>query len=312
MKKFAKISSIIAGVFFVTGVMILVICKILAGSEIQSEITDVISSKLDEIPDIGFIDFASPWNFYENAWDEYYYYSDDADVYTGKHTDDKAAFAPDITDLYLSLGKGIFTIAPSQDEYFHISSKGKGKCQYYTEGSTFYINAFYESKWYNSNRLTLEIPDMAFDNIDISIGAGSANISSLQGSSIVINVGAGALTIGDLSCEYIEAEIGMGSVHVKNGSIQNAGFDVGMGDLTYTGNIDYDLSAVVGMGSMELTLNDSQNDHNYYVDASMGSITIGNAKHGSFAEFEQDIDNNADSTYSLECGMGSIEIKFKN
>lgn len=322
MKKFTKVTLIISGIFFIIGVIILVTCSIIAGGRLRSGLVAAVSSRLHDVLDDGFdfpvvledlMDF-SDFDYSEDAdedfWDEYLYYSDGIEVHSGSYADDKAAAAADITDLCLSLGNGKFAIAPSKDEYFHIRSGGRGKCQYYTEGSTFYINAFYKSKWYHKNKLTLEIPDMVFENADISIGAGSANISSLKSGTLVIDVGAGELAIENLICEYIETSIGMGSVTVKNGSIQNAGFDIGMGSLEYTGTIDCDLSAVVGMGSMELMLNDSQYNHNYTLDASMGTIKLGDTEYNSFLEYDQDIDNNADSTYWLECDMGSIEVIF--
>lgn len=312
MKKLAKISLIIAGVFFAAGSIILIICSILADGKMRSELYDTVSPKLHGIADIGFF---VPWDF-GNNWNGVYLYDfDGANVYTGSHTDGKAASSSNITELYLNLGDGKFTIAPSNDEYFHIRSDGKSQCQYYTEGCAFYVNAFYGkkwSRWLRKNSLTLEIPDKSFDNIDISAGAGSVNISSLKSNKITIDVGAGELVIDDISCNDMVARTGMGSATIKNGSVQDADFEIGMGELAYTGNIAHNLSAVAGMGSMELMLNDSQYDHNYEVDIAMGSITLGNMEYGGFLDYEQRIDNNAGSDYSLECDMGSIEIKFKD
>ena len=312
MKKFTRASLIISAAFFVTGAIILVICSIFAGGRMRSELSNAVSSKLCGMFDIGF---AIPWNFEDfgdNLRDKYLYYSDSANTYSGSYTDDKAASASDITELYLNLGDGKFTIAPSNDEYFHISFNGKGKCQYYTEGSAFYINAFYGNIWYNKNSLTLNIPDTLLRNADISVGAGSVSIASLKSDAIVISVGAGELIIDDVICSNIETGIGMGSVTIKNGSVQDADFEIGMGELTYTGAIAHDLSASVDMGSITLMLNDSQYDHNYEIDIDMGAITLGNAEYGGFIDYGQNIGNNADSTYSLECDMGSIEVKFKD
>lgn len=312
MKKFAKISLIISGAFFITGVIILIICSIFAGGRIRSKLSDTVSSKLRGIAGIGF---SVPWDFSDNWSGGNFYDYGAANVHTGAYTDDKAAKASDVTELHLGLGDGKFTIARSNDEYFHIRSNGRGKCQYYTEGSAFFINAFYENKWYRwyrKNSLTLEIPDTFLKKADISVGAGSVDISSLKSDTVVINIGAGELAVENVNCTYIETGIGMGSVTIKNGSTQDASFEVGMGELIYSGNIARDLSASVDMGAMTLMLNDSQYDHNYAIDVDMGSVTLGNTEYGSFLDYAQNVDNNAGSTYSLECDMGSIEVMFND
>lgn len=304
MKKFARISLITAGILFITGVVILIICSIFAGGRLRGALSDTVSSELHSTLNgdiLELFDIGTHHHDFNNSFP----------VHSGQHTDNNAAADSDITELYLELGAVDFTLAPSQDDYFHITSDGKGEYQYYTDGSAFYIDGFYNHRSANINKLTLEIPDKEFTHVSIELGAGTANLSAIKSDTVDIEIGAGELVSSGITCDDIEAEIGAGSALIKNGITNNANFDIGMGELTYKGNINADLSVDVGMGSITLQLADSQDNHNYLLEADMGSIALGQRQYGGMA-FETELDNNADSTYSLTCAMGSISVSFQD
>ena len=301
MKKFVNISLIVAGILFVTGAVILIICRIFAGS-MHGVLTDTVSSQLHTT--MGSIPLYSWSGIHNRHFNQHY------PTHSGTFTDDSAALGSDITELCIDLNYTNFTLAPSQDDYFHISSEGIGKYQYYTEDSVFYINGFHDRSA-NTSRLILEVPDIRFSCVDVNFGAGTAALSSLKGDSIMLDIGAGQLTLNEIDCDYICADVGAGSVSIDNGKTLNADFDIGMGKLVYKGFIDSDLTADVGMGNITLQIADTQDAHNYDLEGAMGKITLGSKTYGGMA-FETEIDNDADSTYSLECGMGNIDVSFQD
>lgn len=295
MKKFAKAALITAGILFVTGMIILLICGICADKSLVENISSSIRSGL----------------YHADGHSSHHSFDNSYPVHSGHHTDNNAAIASDITDLYLDLGNTAFTLAPSQDDCFHIISESSGEYQYYTIGSAFYIDGFYDRKVHQTNRLTLEIPDMSFELVKIELGAGTAVLSPIKSDTVVISVGAGEITLDGVSCEYIEAEIGAGAASINNAEVISADLTVSMGELVYAGSISTNLDAEVGMGNMELALTGSQYDHNYELEAGMGGITLGQRSYGGIA-FDTELDNGADSTYSLECDMGNITVIFNN
>lgn len=301
MKKFAKASLITSGILFIVGFIILIICFFWAGG--IHGITNTVSSELHGTINGNILPL---WSGHSQ-----HHFNNSYPIHSGQHTDDSAASASDITELYIDLNYANFTLAPSQDDYFHITSEGSGKYQYYVDDSAFYIDGVFNRNTVAGNRLTLEVPDMNFSYVDISFGAGTATLSSLKSETLVMDVGAGELTVNGVSCDYLSTDVGAGAVSIKNGQTQDADFDIGMGKLTYKGYINDSLDADVGMGNITLQLLDSQDQHNYDLECSMGSITLGQKGYGGMA-FETEIDNGADSDYSLECGMGSINITFEN
>ena len=302
MKKFAHVSLTVAGILFLIGAIILIICIFFAGS-IRGILTKSVSPELHNAVNSNI--------FHLWSGNSYHHFDNSYPIHNGQHTDDTAANASDITELYIDLNYTNFTLIPSQDDYFHISSEGSGKYQYYTDGSAFYIDGFFNRSTTNANRLTLEVPDIGFSCVDIDFGAGTANLSSLKSDSLIMCIGAGELTVDDVSCDYLATEVGAGAASVKSGKVKEADFDVGMGQLSYNGYINDALDAEVGMGNITLQLWDSQEQHNYDLECSMGVITLGQKEYGGLA-FEMEFDNGADSNYSLECGMGSINVSFED
>lgn len=293
MKKFVKTSLIMAGVFFLIGAIILIICSFFAGSR-----RHILA---DAVPN----DF---YSFFGKDWDKNFDYG--YPIQSGQHTDDNAASASDITQLSIHSNYTNFKLIPSQDDAFHISCEGNGKYQYYTEDSVFYVNSFFNHRTVNTNLITLSVPDIVFSDVSIDFGAGVASLSSLQCDTLNINVGAGELTLDSIDCDYTTASVGAGTIKIEDGQTQNADFEVGLGELTYRGYIDADLNAEVGMGNIMLQIKNTQEEHNYDLECNMGNITIGSKTYNGIA-VEKEIDNDADYNYTLECDMGNISIFFE-
>lgn len=301
MKNFAKVSLITAGILFLIGAIILIICGFLAGN-MRGSLSDDVSTRLHSTLNGSIL----------QLWDDnaHHKFNDNYPIHSGDHTDDDAAGGNDITELYIDLNCAYFTLAPSQDDCFHISSVGNGRYQYYTDGSAFYING-YHNRGANTSRLTLEVPNIVFSDVDISFGVGSAYLWELKSDTLTLNIGAGELTLEEVLCSDLSAEVGAGTVTIQNGQTTDADLEVGMGNLTYQGSIAETLDAEVGMGNISLQLSDSQDMHNYHLECNMGTVTLGSKEYGGLA-FETQIDNGADSDYTLECAMGNIDVTFQD
>lgn len=294
MKKFAKTALITAGVFFLIGALILIICGFFAGSR-RHMMADAVSNNL--------------YSFFGKDWDQNFDYR--YPIQSGQYTDDNAASVSDITRLSINLNYTNFKLVPSQDNAFHITCDGKGKYQYYTEDSVFYVNSLFNHRTVNTNLITLFVPDTVFSDVSIDIGAGAASLSSLQCDTLNINVGAGELTLDGIDCGYTTANVGAGAVTIKNGQTQNADFEVGLGELIYEGYIDADLNAEVDMGSITLQIKNAQEAHNYDLECNMGNITVGSKTYSGIS-IEKEIDNDADYNYALQCDMGNIAVFFED
>ena len=115
----------------------------------------------------------------------------------------------------------------------------------------------------------------------------------------------------DVSAASANVDLGAGSIEFYDSTLQDASFEVGLGTLDYSGVIRGDLSADCGMGNLNFDLTDSENKHNYSLDVSMGSISIGDREYKGMA-YEQTINNETSSNYDLSCSMGDITITFED
>lgn len=129
------------------------------------------------------------------------------------------------------------------------------------------------------------------------------------------DVGAGSLYFSHMLAKEAEFELGMGEISTWEADVEKMDFQIGMGSMSFAGKISGDVKGECSMGSMVMEVEGKAEDHNYRVEASMGSIQIeGSSYAGNYSGMgvESDVDNGADSTFDLETSMGSIEIYFTN
>lgn len=148
-----------------------------------------------------------------------------------------------------------------------------------------------------------------FHKIDIEVGAGQLNADSLTVEDIEMEIGAGSIIVDTLICEKGKINVGAGEAIIKDGTSGKLDLNVGLGDLQYNGSLSGDLDADCGMGNMDIRLDAKEGDFNYQIDVGMGTISVDGESYGGMAQ-KKDIDNDAKADMDLDCGMGSINIKF--
>lgn len=307
MKKFAKGCLIAALSMLIIGIIIVVTCIFIGGSTLFSYATDRVKADFD----ISLDNY--PIILHGNN-DTDIEFHNDYPTHQGDFEDFEAAPSSTVTNLDLIIGAGKCIISKSSDDYFHIYSKNAEKYQYYTENHTLYIKGFKHSSHHeNGNVIYLEIPkNFYFENISIELGAGNIETDELLAkNNIDIYVGAGHLSAELLVAENkLTSQVGAGNIEIQNGSVKDSDMMIGFGHMTYNGVITNDLSSECGMGSLTLQINDAYEKHNYDIELMMGSMIFNGTTHSavSYTDF---IDNDADSTYSLKCGMGNMSISIK-
>ena len=160
------------------------------------------------------------------------------------------------------------------------------------------------------NKITLKLPaDIDFDSISTEIGAGIMKVSNVDAKDFDISLGAGEIDLEKMNVNDFSAEIGAGSMDAEEVFVNNATLTVSMGECVFAGNISGNLSAECDMGNMELDLDGKQSDHNYKIECAAGNISMDGFEATAISA-EKNIDNGADSTYSITCSMGNIDIEF--
>lgn len=108
---------------------------------------------------------------------------------------------------------------------------------------------------------------------------------------IDLNMGAAYCVAEDITTGKLEIEAGVGSIQ-------------------YTGQVNGDMEVEAGVGDVRVTLLGKEQDFNYKIKCGVGSIQVGNSSYSSLG-MERSVDNQARRSMDLECGIGSIEVNFK-
>lgn len=125
-----------------------------------------------------------------------------------------------------------------------------------------------------SGYITIVIPEgYVFENVDMEIGAGQAEINDLCAESLDIEVGAGQAELINLDVQYF--------------------------------------SASTGAGQIEAELAESEEDYNYDVECGIGEIKIGKNSYGGFGRDTHIENPGAKREMDIECGVGQIVIEFQ-
>ena len=317
MKKFAKVSLIIAGILFAIGCILGSFSAIAGGGSVIKNIKEkeYFEEKID-----AFTDVIGSAAFYatDGKWGGGFIRGEDGKSVSTWSEDAGEIEAAGVRDMELQLGAGTFIIEEKEeaDGIIDISISGVGNCKYYVDGETLHVEGF-EGKWHtlnmcSDNRIEIRIPkNSSIEEISIDAGAGIVEISDLVVKELKLQGGAGQFVLSDMEVGELNAQIGAGEMEATGIKAMNAEFSVGMGELRYGGTITGNLDAECGMGNMELTLSGKETDHNYEIECAAGNVDIGSFSVSAMAT-EKVINNNAASNFDIECSMGNITIDFEN
>ena len=160
-----------------------------------------------------------------------------------------------------------------------------------------------------SYQVTIILPrDYVFDEVEISTGAGTANIKHLEAVSLYLETGAGELNANEIIVtEDITIEAGVGETTIHNLQAKEADFSIGVGELYIGGRVDGDISADCGVGELTLELSNRETDFNYDISCGVGEVNI-NGKSYSGIGRTKEKNNDAPHDFNIDCGVGEIKV----
>lgn len=157
--------------------------------------------------------------------------------------------------------------------------------------------------------ITITLPeDFSASKFNIRVGAGYLEAEEISTKEGEFTVGAGELQIDKLTAENKSIyKVGTGHMELKNLSAKNIIVDGGVGDTEIEGIITGDNSIRCGIGHIGIEITGDKKDYSYDVNAGVGEIDIdGDKYHFS----NRNIDNDAENSLDLECGIGDIAVDF--
>lgn len=165
---------------------------------------------------------------------------------------------------------------------------------------------------FQTTDIELTIPeDFMFENLDIVLGAGTIKADNLIADSANIDVGAGSLRIKSLTAKSKSFySIDTGELIIDELTARDANINCGVGNLKASGSINGDSYVTCGIGNVDLDIDGEEEDYNYKVDCGIGTVIINdNSYSGVNARTRKN--NDADDSFTLDCGIGKISLKIK-
>ena len=295
MKRFLKVSMLIALVMLLAGVLLTVAGRAAGG---RRQLSQLISEKFLV-------------TFYSNG-DGGIEFDDSREIWTD---DFQEELSGQPGKLNIEAAGISVRVMETEEKKIQVEGKNSEKVQCYVEDDTLYVKARGREELLKDEAslgvVYLYLPSgMQFEEAAIDLGAGEVNMDVLNTGRLDCSVGAGSLNITRPQADTVYLDLGMGEINLYEATLKDVELDVGMGAAYLDGSITGDVPGACGMGSLTMALAGAEEEHNYKVRTSMGSVSIGEDMGDAAGNW--DIDHGADSNFDLSCTMGSIEIYFTN
>lgn len=177
---------------------------------------------------------------------------------------------------------------------------------------TFGVNLFGVNNW-QGHKIIITLPrDFIGRNIDLTLGAGKMEAEKLVAKEISLDVGAGTADVRELiAYEEADLTVGAGAITINKIDGNNVDIDCGVGEIQINDGKIFGKNQIdCGVGSIELRLDGDINDYNYYIDSGIGNVKINDDKY-SFTSSSKKINDNATSEFTIDCGVGNIDIRIR-
>ena len=195
-----------------------------------------------------------------------------------------------------------------------------GKEKYYScrlDGDTLKIKYDAKKHYYKkSPQIVLYLPKgSSFDELNFDIGAADMSWKDFDGScnKLILKVGAGNFEAEQFHVDgKMDVSVGVGNVEITDGVVNgDVALDCGVGNFSMEGSVEGNLKADCGMGSMTLDLNGGEKEYNYKLSCGLGSIDVDGETYSNISGDKEVKNEGAEKNMELDCGMGSIEVDFE-
>lgn len=155
--------------------------------------------------------------------------------------------------------------------------------------------------------LTIALPDMEVEQLDLNLRLGSADLGELKAKRITADLALGSLYADDLQTGQLDATLALGSAELGNVQADRVTIENAQGDVTISRLQGASQVQVIDqLGSIALTLGGSAADYSVQAKCGLGSITAGGTKQ----ESPYNANSSAANTVTLDAALGNITLNF--
>ena len=156
--------------------------------------------------------------------------------------------------------------------------------------------------------LSIALPEIELEQIELNLNLGSADLGTLKAKSIQADLALGSLYADELQTGQLDATLALGSaelgtVQAERVTIENAQGDVTISRLVWASQVQ----VTDQLGNIALTLGEKADGYSVQAACGLGSITVSGAKQAS----PYSANSKAAKAVILDAALGDITLNFE-
>ena len=156
--------------------------------------------------------------------------------------------------------------------------------------------------------LSIALPEMELEQIELNLRLGSADLGELKAKHITADLALGSLYADDLQTEQLDATLALGSAELGNVQADRVTIENAQGDVTISRLLGASQVQVTDqLGNIALTLGEKADGYSVQAACGLGSITVSGAKQAS----PYSANSKAANTVILNAALGDITLNFE-
>lgn len=156
--------------------------------------------------------------------------------------------------------------------------------------------------------LSIALPEMELEQIELNLRLGSADLGELKAKRITADLALGSLYADDLQTGQLDATLALGSAELGNVQADRVTIENAQGDVTISRLLGASQVQVTDqLGNIALTLGEKADGYSVQAACGLGSITVSGAKQAS----PYSANSKAANAVILDAALGDITLNFE-
>ena len=156
--------------------------------------------------------------------------------------------------------------------------------------------------------LSIALPEIELEQIELNLNLGSADLGTLKAKSIQADLALGSLYADELQTGQLDATLALGSAELGTVQAERVTIENAQGDVTISRLVGASQVQVTDqLGNIALTLGEKADSYSVQAACGLGSITVSGAKQAS----PYSANSKAANAVILDAALGNITLNFE-
>lgn len=156
--------------------------------------------------------------------------------------------------------------------------------------------------------LSIALPEIKLEQIELNLNLGSADLGTLKAKSIQADLALGSLYADELQTGQLDATLALGSAELGTVQAERVTIENAQGDVTISRLVGASQVQVTDqLGNIALTLGEKADGYSVQAACGLGSITVSGAKQAS----PYSANSKAANAVILDAALGNITLNFE-